>query len=176
MPHIYMLLRIGGDKTVMICNTRVPHITSGLRLYTKRVKRGRNDNINYPFVCYVTNKHVLSFVKYLFKTMHHSHALKYSGTDITLDQIWKSSFCCPRYGVLLLLVVQWNICISFQHSIFQVVPEIINDLRYINYSIRLLTNTTATNSIDVAQTLYTESSDWVLVLSTFFKLAVMACI
>ena len=37
--YIYTLLRIGDDKTVMICNTRLPHITSGLCLYIKRVKK-----------------------------------------------------------------------------------------------------------------------------------------
>ena len=62
MPHIYMLLRIGDDKTVRICNTRLPHITSGLRLYIKRIKKSRSANINFPFVCYVTNKHVLCII------------------------------------------------------------------------------------------------------------------
>ena len=59
---MYMFLRIGDDKTVMICNTRVPHITSGLRLYTKRVKKNRSANIHSPFVCNVTNKHVLYII------------------------------------------------------------------------------------------------------------------
>ena len=54
-----MLVRIDDDKTAMICNTRLPHITSGLRLYIKRVKKSRSTNINFIFVCYVTNKHVL---------------------------------------------------------------------------------------------------------------------
>ena len=62
MPHICMLLRIGDDKTVMICNTRLPHITSGLRLYIKRVKKSRSANIDIPFVCYVSNKHILCII------------------------------------------------------------------------------------------------------------------
>ena len=62
MPHIYMLVRIGNDKTMMICNTRLPHITSGLRLYIKRVKKSRSANINFSVVCYVTNKHVLCII------------------------------------------------------------------------------------------------------------------
>ena len=57
-----MLVRIGDDKTVMICNTRLPHITSGLRLYIKRVKKMRSTNINFLFVCYVTKKHVLCII------------------------------------------------------------------------------------------------------------------
>ena len=59
MPHICMLLRIGDDKTVMICNTRLPHVTSGLRLY---IKKSRSANIDIPFVCYVSNKHVLCII------------------------------------------------------------------------------------------------------------------
>ena len=51
MPHICMLLRIGDDKTVMICNTRLPH-----------VKKSRSANIDFPFVCYVSNKHVLCII------------------------------------------------------------------------------------------------------------------
>ena len=62
MPHIYMLLRIGDDKTVRICNTRLPHVTSGLRLYIKGVKKSRSANIKFSFVCYVTNKHVLCII------------------------------------------------------------------------------------------------------------------
>ena len=62
MPHIYMLLCIGDDKIVMICNTRVPRITSGLGLYIKRIKKSRHTNINYPSVCHITNKHVLCII------------------------------------------------------------------------------------------------------------------
>ena len=52
MPHIYMLLRIGDDQTVMICNTRLPHFTSGLRLYIKRVKKSRSANRKYKDYVY----------------------------------------------------------------------------------------------------------------------------
>ena len=51
MSHIYMLLRIGDDKTVRVGNTRLPHITSGLRIYIKRVKKSLSANINFHFVC-----------------------------------------------------------------------------------------------------------------------------
>ena len=131
MPHIYMLLRIGEDKTVMICNTRLPHITSGLRLYIKRVKKSRSANINYHFVCYVTNKHVLCIIcqKYLFKTMHPSHALKFSGTDVTLDQIRKSPFCCPRYGVLFCLWFSEIFAFPSTTQFFRLYLKFINNLR-----------------------------------------------
>ena len=34
-----------------------------------------------------TSTSYVSFVKYLFKTVHHGDAVKLSGTDVTLDQI-----------------------------------------------------------------------------------------
>ena len=76
-----MLLRITGsyDK-MMICKTRVPRIVSGLRLCIKRIKKSHNTNINSPLVRHITNNVYVSFVQYLFKTMHHGQELKFPGT------------------------------------------------------------------------------------------------
>ena len=55
---------------VMICNTRVPCIASGLRLCLKYLKQSQNTDINSQLVHCTTSKEALSIICAIFAQNH----------------------------------------------------------------------------------------------------------